>query len=129
MSARKVPLVLQAKVKRYLEYQFKARKIANQNLEFINKLSPWLRLELTEHLNRSVITRHPFFQQLPVRVLKHICGAAKTVLYAPGDVVVQKGHRASCMCFIVRGKLRVLHAREEAEEDAIAGGGGKPDTT
>lgn len=116
MVVRKVPITLQVKVKRYLEYQFKARlDTLQQNIVFIQNLSPWLRLELTEHLNRDVVSRHPFFQGMPPRVLKRICGAAMTVLYAPGDLVVQKGQRASCMCFIVRGRLRVLQADVDSQ--------------
>merc|ERR1719379_2397132 len=77
MVSRKVPITLQVKVKRYLEYQFHARMDGSpENIEFIQTLSPWLRLELTEHLNRDVINRHPFFQGMPTRVLKRICGAA-----------------------------------------------------
>lgn len=115
MVSRKVPAVLQAKVKRYLEYEYRnasSGKAANENVDVANKLSPWLRLELMEHLYNKTIMRHPFFESLPQKLMKHVCAEARTVLCAPGDVVVQKGHRASCMCFIVRGKLRVLQAKE-----------------
>lgn len=120
MVSRRVPYILQAKIKRYLEYQrsLQTRKQSNhENFDLLNRLSPWLRLELTEHLNKHIISRHPFFRWLPPRVLKRVCGAAKTVLYAPGDLVVQKGQRASCMCFIVRGKIRVLRADPDAQQD------------
>lgn len=112
MTSRKLPLNLQIKVRRYLEYQFRERKNAFEaDTDFMNRLSPWLRLELTQHLHMGVITRHPFFQKLPARVLTRVCSEAKTVIYAPGDLVVQRNQRASCMCFIVRGKLRVLRGR------------------
>lgn len=113
MISRSVPMTLQAKVKRYLEYQFKSRKVTNDNLDFMHRLSPWLRLEVAEHLNKSVIIRHPFFQDLPLKVLKRVCMCAVTVLFAPGDVVVQKGHIATCMFFIVRGTLRILQAKTD----------------
>merc|ERR1719487_2155301 len=111
MTSRKLPLVLQVKVRRYLEYQFRERKHVESDHDFISRLSPWLQLELTQHLHMGVVTRHPFFRNLPNRVLSRVCSEAKSVLYAPGDLVVQKHQRASCMCFVVRGKLRVLRGR------------------
>lgn len=108
MTKRTIPVPLQLKVRRYLEYQYENRKARNDNPEFMHHLSPWLQLELRECLHKGVLTRHPFFQQLPDKVLKHICGMASSVYYAPNDVVVQRGQRASSMCFIVRGKLCVL---------------------
>ena len=44
------------------------RKIINANLDLLNHLSPWLRLELTDHLHRTVITKHMFFAGLPRNV-------------------------------------------------------------
>lgn len=112
MVARKVPQTLQGKVKRYLEYQHKTLlQEAGNDLGFADRLSPWLRLELIEHMNRSVILRHPFFQDLPPLILKRICGAAQTVLTAPGDVIMQRGRRAAFMCFIIRGQLRSLKVK------------------
>eukprot|EP00746_Dinoflagellata_sp_MGD_P024262 gnl/MRDRNA2_/MRDRNA2_15690_c0_seq1.p1 gnl/MRDRNA2_/MRDRNA2_15690_c0~~gnl/MRDRNA2_/MRDRNA2_15690_c0_seq1.p1 ORF type:complete len:448 (-),score=52.04 gnl/MRDRNA2_/MRDRNA2_15690_c0_seq1:47-1222(-) len=112
MASRRVPHNLQTKVKRYLEYQHKAQISEPHESGFMDRLSPWLRLELTEHMNHGIVTRHPFFADLPGPMLKRICGAARTVLCAPGDVVVQRGHRASGTCYIVRGKLKILRAKK-----------------
>lgn len=108
MRSRKVPIPLQAKVKRYLEYQFKSMRDARAHIGFVEDLSPWIRLELTEHLNKDIVQRHPFFREVPSSIIKHFCARAVTVLYAPGDVIVQRGHRAACMGFIVKGKLRIV---------------------
>lgn len=111
MASRKVPNTLQVKVKRYLEYQHKSQQQKPPDSGFMERLSPWLRLELVEHMNRNVIMRHPFFQELPALMLKRVCGMARTVLCAPGDVVVQRGHRASSMCHIIRGRLKILRGK------------------
>merc|ERR1719171_1547409 len=87
MVFRKVPPALQAKVRRYLEYQHKTWVHEALDLGFMDRLSPWLRLELTEHMNRGIIQRHPFFQDFPSMLLKRVCSLAKTILCAPGDVV------------------------------------------
>lgn len=106
---RKVPLELQAKIRRYLEAQFKMQMgLAGGYREFMTNLSPGLHVELTEHLNRTVITYHPFFKSVPRAALRCLCHEAEPVLYAPGDVVVELGHFALRAFFIVRGKLRVV---------------------
>lgn len=108
MVRRNVTRTLRTKVKRYLEFQFRARRKNGEGFDFMSQLSPWLRLELKEHLNRDIILRHPLFQGLPVAAFKRVCAIASTVLYAPGDVVVEKGHIAGCMFFIVVGRLRII---------------------
>merc|ERR1719409_50747 len=55
MVSRGMPMRLQTKVKRYLEYQFKNRKVVHQNHEVMKRLSPFLRIEITEHMNRGVL--------------------------------------------------------------------------
>lgn len=108
MARRKVPLTLRAKVKRYLEFQFHSRRVQGEGIDFISQLSPWLRLELKEHLNRDIILRHPVFQNMHNLAFKRICGMAEMVLYAPGDIVAQRGNQASCMFFIVQGRLKII---------------------
>merc|ERR1719265_385918 len=88
MANRNLPLKLQTKIKRYLEFQHKSNKVSLfAHYAFVDQLSPWLRLELTEQLNSEVLMRHPFFADLPRRTFKRVCAIAVTVLYAPGDLV------------------------------------------
>lgn len=116
MASRKVPAALQAKVRRYLEYEHSVSTRGDgHDRVFMEKLSPWIRLELNEHMNRPIIIRHPFFCSLARPVRKRVCGTAVTVLYAPGDVVVQRGHKAMSMCYIVFGKLKILRQGGRAE--------------
>merc|ERR1719262_2009459 len=66
MGRRNLPMALQTKVKKYLEFQHRTYKSGSVNgYAFIEQLSPWLRLEVTEHLNSGIIIRHPFFKALP----------------------------------------------------------------
>jgi len=111
MASRQVPFGLQVKIKQYLKYQFRSRndnQESGSSQEFMSHLSPWLVLELKEHLNCKTISRHPFFGNMPSECLKHICCKANSVLYAPQDTVFQKGHVADSMCFCVRGRLKVV---------------------
>lgn len=121
MAVKKVPMVLQAKVRRYLEYQSKmAGEAQLQNREFTEHLSQWIRLELMEHMNGETIYRHPFFKELPRPVLQRICGVTNTVLCAPGDIVVQRGHRATSMCWVVKGKLRIIVPKSQIRRSVSA---------
>lgn len=109
MASRKVPLSLQTKIKRYMQFQHRLKKQSVLDRHSILRLiSPWLQLELTEHLNSKVMMGHPFFKDLSPMVFKRMCSLAKVVLYAEGDVVAQRGHRATCMFFVVQGRLRVI---------------------
>lgn len=115
MKSRKIPQHLIAKVKRYLEFQHDTYSAERTGASsgFMQKLSPWIRLEITEHMNRGVLTKHAFFEGLPRHVLKRVCGEAKTVLFAPGDLVVQRGHRAVSMCFLVRGRMKIKQPKSQ----------------
>lgn len=119
MVAGRVPFQLQAKIKRYLEFQFKSRKdLQVRRFELMEKLSPWLRKELQVHLNRSVLSLHTFFRDMPGEILAHTCCLATCVLCAPGDVVMQKGQNIQCMYFVVKGKLTIAIA-ESANKSLI----------
>jgi CRP-like cAMP-binding protein len=108
MAVGRVPYDLQARIKRYLEYQFKSRRdLQVRRFEMIERLSPWLRKELQVHLNRHVLTQHPFFQDISRDLLQHCCCISESLLCAPGDVVMQKGQKVTGMYFLVRGKLHI----------------------
>jgi len=113
MQGRKVPMELQAKIQRYFEGQFNAQQGNSNanNCAFMNDLSHWLRIELVEHLNRTVIEHHPFFKtmspSMPSETMRTICVEAELAFYAPSDVIVEKRQLAESAFFIVRGKVRI----------------------
>jgi len=108
MSAGRVPFPLQAKVRRYLEFQFKSRKdLQMRRFDLLERLSPWLRAELLVHMNKPVLTQHSFFKQLPHTILAHICCLAESMTCAPGDILAEPGQNLGKMYFLVRGKLHI----------------------
>jgi hypothetical protein len=108
MTSGRFPFVLQAKVKRYLEFQFRSRKdLQVRQFELMERLSPWLRKEVQVHLNRKVLMQHNFFKTMPMPVLAHACCLAVVIVCAPGDIVIEKGQFIGKMYFLVRGKLHV----------------------
>lgn len=113
MAAGQVPLSLQSKVKRYLEYQFHTRRdLRVRHFDLLEKLSPWLRTELQAHVNKNILIQHPLFKSMPRDLLAQCCCVAEAMLAAPDDVVTQKGQVCNSMYFLVRGKLHV--SSEEA---------------
>eukprot|EP00747_Dinoflagellata_sp_TGD_P012205 gnl/TRDRNA2_/TRDRNA2_121468_c0_seq1.p1 gnl/TRDRNA2_/TRDRNA2_121468_c0~~gnl/TRDRNA2_/TRDRNA2_121468_c0_seq1.p1 ORF type:complete len:347 (-),score=59.59 gnl/TRDRNA2_/TRDRNA2_121468_c0_seq1:101-1141(-) len=119
MVAGRVPLSLQIKIKRYLEFQFQSQKTqqAKRN-DMLEKLSPWLRKELLVHLNKGVIMQHQFFASMNKDILTHACCMVRNVLYAPGDVVLMRGQVEPCIYFVVRGRLSVARTDEQASTNA-----------
>lgn len=108
MVAGQVPLVLQVKVKRYLEFQFSSRKnVQVKRSAMMEHLSPWLRKELLVHLNSKTLQEHPFFRLMPIDILSHTCCLVRTVLAAPGDVIMQYGQINDAMYFVVRGQINI----------------------
>jgi CRP-like cAMP-binding protein len=108
MQSRDVPKHMQTRIRRYFEDQFKMQRgQAGSDRVFMDHLSEWLRIELTEHLNRTVFERHPFFRKLPREIFRRICLMASPLFYTPGDFVVEVHHIAMSAHFLVKGKLRV----------------------
>lgn len=123
MGHGQVPLPLQAKVRRYLEFQFRSRKDPSiRRFEMMERLSPWLRQELQEHMNKGVLLMHPFFKHMQKELLLYACCNAETVLCAPGDIIMQYGQVAHTVCFAIRGKLQVKKLIEPSNN---GGGGGR----
>jgi hypothetical protein len=113
MVSRDFPIRLQMKVKRYLEYQFKSRKVMlDINREILAKVSPFLRVEIQEHMNKAILESHPFFAGMEASVMSQVCCLARSVLYAPGDVVMRKGQLIHSIFFLVRGQLKIQDVRE-----------------
>ena len=59
------------------------RKIINANLDLLKNLSPWLRLELTDHLHRTVITRHMYALRTQLRPPHFTRTVTSDCLYTP----------------------------------------------
>mmetsp|Transcript_11521 Transcript_11521/g.25522 ORF Transcript_11521/g.25522 Transcript_11521/m.25522 type:complete len:281 (+) Transcript_11521:1177-2019(+) len=109
MSKRRVPISLQMKVKNFLQEKRSQMKSTDEAVgKTIADLSPWLRFELMTALHGSTLCLHPFFNILPQQVLGRVCAGARLMVFAQGDVVVQSGHVAQCMFFVVSGRLQVL---------------------
>jgi len=108
MAAGRVPFELQQKVRRYLEYQFRARKALQvRRFEMMDRLSPTLRRELLVHLNKSIVQQHPFFKDMPSEMLARMCCLAECDLCAPRDTIINRGQRLEKMYFLVQGKLQL----------------------
>jgi hypothetical protein len=108
MGSAGVPLALQAKVKRYLEYQYRSRKdLRIRHSELLERLSPWLRTELQAHVNKNILRQHPCFRSMARNLLAECCCVAEAVLCAPGDIVAQRGQNSSTMYFLLHGKLHI----------------------
>jgi hypothetical protein len=113
LVARKVPMILQARIYTYMETQHSiAHGNTSSNRQFMSCLSPQLQSELVIQLNQSIIIRHPFFRKLEEVpefsvIMEQLCVEASPSIFAQGEYLVQKGMQAIDMHFIVQGKVRV----------------------
>mmetsp|Transcript_83732 Transcript_83732/g.191101 ORF Transcript_83732/g.191101 Transcript_83732/m.191101 type:complete len:929 (+) Transcript_83732:95-2881(+) len=121
MVRKAIPVALQMKVKQYLQYQ---RQVTKYQLNpriggVINSLSPFLRMKLMLSVFRQTLEHHPFFEAMTSVMLAGVCSRAESVVFAPGDAVVQRGAVADCMHFVVAGKLQVMG--EESQQGGPEG--------
>merc|ERR1712217_42502 len=116
MSSGGVPMKLQTKVRRYLEFQFKTRKEGNSNFKqeyLFEYLSPWLRKELQVVQYKKVLGQHPCFEDLSNDIMGHVCHLAVEELWAPGEQFAQTGQVVREACFVIRGKLKITAEKRQ----------------
>ena len=53
----------------------------------------------------QILTKQPFFQDLPEENIRSIAGQAKIVLYKEGDVLFKEGEHAGKFYLVIKGKV------------------------
>lgn len=120
MRAKKVPVALQAKVRQYLEYQHHVcNEKQTKNLQFLNSLSQFLRLEVMEGVHGYVVLQNPLFQEMPRPVLQRVCNLCESLLCGHQDAVVHRGQSATSMMFLVKGSWNVLNVSPGHESETL----------
>mmetsp|Transcript_116761 Transcript_116761/g.267976 ORF Transcript_116761/g.267976 Transcript_116761/m.267976 type:complete len:382 (+) Transcript_116761:1-1146(+) len=127
MARRAIPVSLQLKVKRYLRFQHRAKRhqLGARLQAVIDQLSPFLRMKLMLSVHRQTLEYHTFFERMGSVMLAGVCARAESVVFAPGDAVVQRGAVASSMFFIVSGRVQVIGS-EVRKKNGIAFPGSLP---
>lgn len=129
MVEREVPLELQNKVKKYLQFlwangrDFDAdRKTRDEGV--LAFMSSHLRGEVMLQLLGGSIRTAPFLATVPSTMLRRLCERALTKeMLAPGDIIFEKGELALSMYFVVSGRVKLVYLGEEGRDETVDPGG------
>ncbi|KAF4706443.1 hypothetical protein FOZ62_007249, partial [Perkinsus olseni] len=126
---RDVPLPLQTKVKRYLQFLWAngrdfGKENKNRDEGILGLMSNHLRGEVMLQLLGSSIKITPFLSDIPSSMLRRLCERCLTkAAHAPGDVVYEEGELASSMHFLVSGRVKVVYVGGAEREEFVDSGG------
>ncbi|XP_075508622.1 cyclic nucleotide-gated ion channel 18-like [Primulina tabacum] len=104
MRHRQLPPELQAKVRRFVQYNWLSTRGANEEV-ILRSLPLDLRREIQKHLCLALVRRVPFFSQMDEQLLDAICEHLVSSLNTKDTYIVREGDPVKEMLFIIRGKL------------------------
>ncbi|XP_050221385.1 probable cyclic nucleotide-gated ion channel 16 [Mercurialis annua] len=104
MRHRQLPLELQERVRRFVQYKWLATRGVDE--ESILKALPLdIRRQIRRHLCLALVRRVPFFAQMDDQLLDAICERLVSSLNTRDTFIVREGDPVNEMLFIIRGQL------------------------
>mmetsp|Transcript_12044 Transcript_12044/g.22842 ORF Transcript_12044/g.22842 Transcript_12044/m.22842 type:complete len:897 (+) Transcript_12044:3-2693(+) len=117
---RNLPPKLRATVLDYFELRITQRRLCNEEL-VLRELSPALKAQVMSVTFRHVIESVPFFKGCGGHFLSAVLCSMEPFLYAPGDIIIQKGQRELAMFMLQKGKAAVANAHGEMVKELHTG--------
>jgi hypothetical protein len=100
-------------------------RVQYKDVGVLDSLPSALQVELQTELNMPYLVVHPFFEQFGRRSLdvmrRLCCTAVKPASLSRGDVLFCVGQKASCMYFLVEGRLAYAPKKSESAEAITKG--------
>jgi voltage-gated potassium channel Kch len=109
MKNKKIPLDLQFRTRRYLEYtwdQLKNKTIGE--VEIIKLLSEPLREEVFVYTRGSILNNCLVFKNFSVNFIKQLAKLLEVRTFAPSDTIFVEGQKSSSMYFIRTGEIELF---------------------
>ncbi|XP_024024506.1 probable cyclic nucleotide-gated ion channel 16 [Morus notabilis] len=104
MRHRQLPLELQERVRRFVQYKWIATRGVNEE-SILQDLPLDLRRQIQRHLCLALVRRVPFFAQMDDQLLDAICERLVSSLNTKDTYIVREGDPVNEMLFIIRGQL------------------------
>ncbi|XP_026455119.1 cyclic nucleotide-gated ion channel 18-like [Papaver somniferum] len=104
MRHRQLPLELQERVRRFVQYKWLATRGVDEE-SILRSLPLDLRREIQRHLCLALVRRVPFFSQMDDQLLDAICERLVQSLSTLDTYIVREGDPVNEMLFIIRGTL------------------------
>ncbi|MFH0734738.1 MAG: cyclic nucleotide-binding domain-containing protein [bacterium] len=109
---RKIPPVLQNKMREYYTYVWKQRLGYNETL-ILEGLPASLKTDLSFNLKKDVLEKIPLFNEAPDEFIKEIAQHIFPVVVMPGDYVFKTDEEGHEMYFVLSGELMILDKEEK----------------
>eukprot|EP00238_Polyblepharides_amylifera_P010531 CAMPEP_0196577352 /NCGR_PEP_ID=MMETSP1081-20130531/6428_1 /TAXON_ID=36882 /ORGANISM="Pyramimonas amylifera, Strain CCMP720" /LENGTH=337 /DNA_ID=CAMNT_0041896247 /DNA_START=1 /DNA_END=1014 /DNA_ORIENTATION=- len=121
---RSLPESLRNSVLEYFEVRYARKNICDEG-EILNEMSPALKAQVVCFIFRNIIEAVPFFRGCSDLFLSEVLCCMDPLLYAPADIIIQKGQRDLAMFILAKGCVVAIdssgHVIRELEQGEYFG--------
>ena len=111
MKKKGLPVELQFRVRRYLDYVAESKKNTGiSEKQVLSLLSEPLRNEIYAHINSNIIKLCSVFDLYETYFIAELTRTLENETYAPSDTIFKEGELSSKMYFIINGKVDLYHS-------------------
>jgi len=111
MKYKNMPDPLQKKILGYHEYLWQTG-LGHDHETLLEDLSPGLRRSVGVFLNRHIMEQIPMLRGAETAVLHRLISGLTSIVYTPGDTIIQHGEPGSAMYLINRGEVEVVDPKQ-----------------
>lgn len=108
MTSLNLPSDVRIRVLSYFDFLWSRNKSGSNRNEFMSKISPSLRAEISLFQHRELISRVDFFRGAPVGFIVEVAMRLDSKLFLPGDYVIREDDFGTEMFFVVSGSCQCL---------------------
>ncbi|XP_022087663.1 cyclic nucleotide-gated channel rod photoreceptor subunit alpha-like isoform X1 [Acanthaster planci] len=118
MNHRKVPDVLQTRVKKWSDYAW-SRTQALDDQTFLEILPPRLRAEIAIHVHLETLKKVKIFEDCEQGLLCELVLKLRSQIFSPGDYICRRGEIGREMYIINHGKVQVVVQDAETQQSMV----------
>ncbi|XP_074659135.1 cyclic nucleotide-gated channel rod photoreceptor subunit alpha-like [Tubulanus polymorphus] len=107
MNHRRVPEVLQNRVKRWADYSW-SRTQAMDEISMLEMLPERIRTEIAIHVHLETLKKVKIFEECEIGLLHELVLKLRAQIYSPGDYICRTGEIGREMYIINHGKVEIL---------------------
>jgi hypothetical protein len=108
MRARKIPSILQQRVRDYYQYMWEYNRDISLDLDFIDELPHSLKTQIYLYLYRELLSKVPLFQDADAGFIEDLIVKLKPRILPPNDYIIREEQIGQEMYFIKRGEVEAF---------------------
>lgn len=107
MRIKKIPNIIQDKVKNYYTYLWETKKSIS-GVTFLDEIPHTLKMEISLFLNRTIIDKVSLFKDADEVFIREVVQILEPLVFLPDDYIIRQGEYGECMYFLNSGDIEVL---------------------